>query len=364
MRYASILIVLTEQCHVGCQHCGYIGSKRDDEVEPPELERWIEQIVDYGVPEIIFTGGEAFERYEILACGVKRARECGVPSSVFTSSFWATSVKQARTVLAGLDGLKHIYFSTDIYHQKRVPFSHVRNAIDAAIDLGIPTLSLNITYATEADRSFIASQYGDYGGRIAIHADRVIPNPKFSPKVLAGQDPLVSLAPEMYSTKCWLGTPLVDPNGDLFACHIGKAAAHRDMTKLPYFLGNLRRNSFAEIMARSERRADYQYLRTHGPKGVAEMAQDSPELLEHLPGQEFTTACDMCMCVLKSHKGAESLSAYAEKHQEGIDIRLTLSLQEQPILGNWISQPLQQPLVHISNAQKPVSPLVTGDTSP
>jgi MoaA/NifB/PqqE/SkfB family radical SAM enzyme len=351
MRYASILIVLTEQCHVGCAHCGYIGSRRDGEVESEELERWIEQIVDYGVPEIIFTGGEAFERYEILARGVKRARECGVPSSVFTSSFWATSVEQARTLLSGLDGLKHIYFSTDTYHQDRVPFSHVRNAIDAAISLDIPTLSLNITYASEADRSSIAAHYQDYGDRIAIHGDRVIPNPKFSPKVLARQDPLVALTAEKYSTTCWLGTPLVDPNGDLFACHIGKAAAHRDMTKLPYFLGNLRNNSFAEIMSRSKRRVDYQYLRTHGPQGVAEMAQNSPELLEQLPGREFTTACDMCMCVLKSPKGAESLSAYAEKQQEKIDIRLTFSLEEQPVLGEWISQPLQSPLVHISNAK-------------
>lgn len=331
MRFDSILIVLTEVCHVGCAHCGYIGSKRDREVEAPELENWIDQMVAYGIPEIIFTGGEAFERYDILASGVRRARECGTRISLFTSSFWATSREEAKRNWQGLQGLTKVYLSTDLYHQKRVPFEYVRNAVDAAIEVGIPQISLNITYATEADRAYVASQYADYGDRVEFYAERVIPNPKFSPRVLAGQDPLQGLDPTKYLSRCWLGTPLVDPKGDLFACHIGKAAAHGDFTKSPYFLGNLREVSFKEIMDGSERRSDYQYLRTHGPAGVAEMARNSPKVLEHLSRTEYTTACDMCMCVLSSPKGAESLAEYTSKRDEQIDVRLALLLGEQPV---------------------------------
>jgi hypothetical protein len=330
MRFESILIVLTEQCHVGCQHCGYIGSKRDGEVEPFELVSWIDQMIDYGIPEIIFTGGEAFERFDILACGVKRSRERGARISVFTSSYWATSFDKAKATLQELAGLTHVYLSTDVYHQKRVPIANVRHAIDAAIDLGIPLINLNITYATEADRAAIAAEYADYGNRVIIYADRVIPNPNFSAKVLAGQDPLHGLAPHNYSTKCWLGTPLVNPNGDLFSCHVGKAAAHGDLSKVPYFLGNLRKLSFGQIMGQSEARPDYQYLRTRGPNGVAEMAKNSPELLHVLPRRDFTTACDMCMCVLSSPKGAEALAQYAEKRKGEIDVRLAFGLGEAP----------------------------------
>ncbi len=348
MRFESILIVLTEQCHVGCQHCGYIGSKRDGEVEPPELESWIEQMIAYGIPEIIFTGGEAFERYEILACGVKRAHECGARISVFTSSYWATSLEQAKTILQGLDGLTHMYLSTDIYHQRRVPFEYVRNAIDASISLGIPLINLNITYATESDRASIAAKYADYGDRVIIYADRVIPNPNFSAKVLAGQDPLHGLAPHNYSNKCWLGTPLVNPNGDLFTCHVGKAAAHGDLTKVPYFLGNLRQQSFDQIMRQSEVRPDYQYLRTRGPNGVAEMAVNSPELLQILPRRDFTTACDMCMCTLTSPKGPESLVKYAEKQKDEIDVRLAFGLGEGPV---FIQSDLPIQVQPVSNAR-------------
>ena len=330
MRFDSMLIVLTEECHVGCQHCGYIGSKREREIDSSELESWIEQIIGYGFPEIIFTGGEAFERYELLACGVKRTRDCGARCSVFTSSYWATSFDQAKEVLQGLNGLTHIYLSTDIYHQKRVPIENVRHAIDAAIELGIPRINLNITYANDADRVFIASQYANYGKRVEIYAERVIPNPNFSVRLLAAQDPLSGLAPGNYASSCWLGTPLVDPNGDLFACHLGKMAAHTDPTRVPYFLGNLRKTEFRQIMMRSGARPDYQYLRTHGPRGVAEMAQANQELLKVLPRREFTTACDMCMGVLTSPGAPHALSDYAAARTEEIDLRLVLSLGESP----------------------------------
>jgi hypothetical protein len=348
MRFDSILIVVTEVCHVGCAHCGYIGSKRNREVESPELESWIEQIAAYGIPEIIFTGGEAFERYDILAGGVKRARACGARISVFTSGYWATSRDEARKKLHGLEGLTRIYLSTDLYHQKRIPFAHVRNAVEAAIEMDIPRISLNITYANEADRAYVTAQYEDFGSRIEFYCERIIPNLKFAARILNGQDPLRSLNPGNYLSKCWLGTPLVDPKGDLFACHIGKAAAHGNFPVSPYFLGNLRQASFKQIMDGSQRRPDYQYLRTHGPAGVAEMAQNSPKLLEHLSRTEYTTACDMCMCVLSSPKGAASLDEYAEKRTLEIDVRLALLLGEEPVTGQAVESVRKPPLASVS----------------
>jgi len=331
MHFTFILVVLTEQCHVGCQHCGYIGSKRDGEVEAPELENWLDQFRQYGIPEVIFTGGEAFERYELLCRGVERARTNGLRSGVFTSAFWATSQEKARQTLRELSGLARLHISTDVYHQKRIPPAYVRHAIDAALELGIANIRLAITYATGQDKNNISSQFSDYGNRITIYADRVIPNPKFSPRVLAGQDRLVELSPKSYSRNCWIGTPLVDPSGEIFACHIGKAAAHRDLTKLPFYVGNLRSSSFATIMKQAQERPDYQFLRTHGPRGVAEMACQTPSLLESLPRREFTTACDMCMSILKSEKGADSLRAYAADKRDTINTVLAFRMAEQPL---------------------------------
>ncbi len=333
MKFNSVLMVLTEACHVGCQHCGYRGSPRNREMTPVEVVAWIDQILGYGVPEIIFTGGEPFERRDLLEPGVARTREWNARSSVFTSSFWASSFGEACRVLSRLSGLTTLYLSTDIYHQQQVPLQHVRNAIDAAIELGVRNISLNITYATEADRRHIASQYSDYRERIHVYADRVIPLPdaQASIRLLRGQDSLRELAPHAYAVRCWLGTPLVNPNGDVASCHIGKAGSRRDLRDLPYFLGNLRELTFTEIMERSESRTDYQYLRTHGPRGVAQMAADMPEVLRALPRRDFTTECDMCWSVLETPEGARSLKVYSASKVDRIDARRAMVLGERPI---------------------------------
>jgi hypothetical protein len=212
-----------------------------------------------------------------------------------------------------------------------VPVSNVRNAIDAALELGIPYVRLEITYATEFDHILIASYYEDYGDKISMHADRVIPTAKFSPRVLQGQDPLLNYAPSNYGHTCWLGTPLINPNGDVFACHIGKAGAHRDLSSLPYYLGNLREDSVLSVMDRATRRLDYQFLRTHGPKGVAAMVTENQAIFSVLQNQNFTTACDMCMCTLKSDEGTQFLPVYAAQHEDDINARLVLALGEQLI---------------------------------
>lgn len=127
LKFKSVLISVTEACHVGCAHCGFIGSVRDRESDPDELACWVTQACAYGAPVVIFTGGEPFERLECLSKGVAAARSHGIPSAVFTSSYWAKSTQIARETLSQLEGLKHLYLSSDVYHQRRVPYQNVYN---------------------------------------------------------------------------------------------------------------------------------------------------------------------------------------------------------------------------------------------
>src|SRR5437667_11837073 len=95
-RFNSVLVSVTERCHVGCAHCGFIGSVREREPEPQEMANWVSQACEYGTPKIIFTGGEPFERLDCLVGGVGAAKKAGTPAAVFTSSFWASCADSAR----------------------------------------------------------------------------------------------------------------------------------------------------------------------------------------------------------------------------------------------------------------------------
>lgn len=308
MRFGSILVSVTEGCHVGCAHCGFIGSARDRESNPDEMSDWVRQACDYSIGEIIFTGGEAFECFDVLAAGVAAAQSRDVPSAVFTSSFWGKSFDAALTKLRQLPGLKRLYLSTDVYHQERVPIYRVRNVIEAALYLGIPKIALVITFANELDRRTIRAEYEGYGDRLYYVEDRVIPTKSMTLQALANNAPLLGTAPGDYKCTCHIQTPIINPNGDIFTCHVGKAAAHRDLHELPYWLGTLRKDSFQAIMDRAERRWDYQFLRTHGPRGITQLFERNPELARSIGRSKFTQGCDMCFAVLLHPEGRATLA--------------------------------------------------------
>jgi hypothetical protein len=330
--FSSILVSVTEGCHVGCAHCGFIGSSRDRDTDVAELRDWVSQSCRYGIPAIIFTGGEPFERYESLREGIWAADDHGVPSAVFTSSFWAHSVDTAHIGLRELRGLRHLYLSTDRYHQVRVPYEHVHNVIAAADLLSIPEITLCITYANDEDRQGVRSQYARYGDRVRFYESRVIPT-AFIKKALRNEDPPLPVSEEDFGGSCWLKTPIINPNGDIFTCHAGKVGAHGNMEDLPYWLGNLRRSSFDEIMIAARRNVEYQYLRTHGPRGVARLFREYPELAAAVGRSAFTGPCDMCFSVLSTPEGAKCLSEYAHRPDvlTHINVRLALQHGEPPL---------------------------------
>ncbi|HXT69379.1 MAG TPA: radical SAM protein [Vicinamibacterales bacterium] len=332
-RFRSILVSVTEVCHVGCAHCGFIGAVRERESDPDELADWVDQTCAYGVGLIIFTGGESFERLECLVRGVAMAESHGTPAAVFTSSFWGTSLDAARSTLRQLPGLKHLYLSSDPYHQRNVPYQYVYNVIDAAIELGIPKITITITYSNDEEHAEVRSRYAQYGDRLRYGGGRVIPNPYFSKKVLLRQGPLRAPKASEYRCDCEIGTPIVNPNGDLFSCHTGKAAAHRDLRHLPYYLGNLREHSFADLMATAGARPDYQFLRTHGAHGVAALFEHEPGLIDAVGRDGFTTECDMCFSTLSTPAGRAALARHVARPEvrDAIDMRLALIGGEDPL---------------------------------
>jgi len=296
------------------------------------MNSWVRQACEYGIPMMIFTGGEPFERFDVLAGGVAAGAEFGVDIGIFTSSYWATSPAVARSVLAKLPGVTWMYLSTDVFHQRSVPYQNVYNAIDASLASGIKHIILCITYTNTEELRQVKDRYAHYEGRVSFHEDRVIPTP-YVRKILGHQAPLTPPSPERYGRMSYLLTPLVNPNGDPMSCHIGNVGAHRDAEELPYWLGNLREQTFKEIVASARRRWDYQFLRTHGPRGVAQLLADDPALLQTVGQGGFVNGCNLCMSVLGKPEGRAALRDRVSlpSVQEEIDTWLAVAWREKPV---------------------------------
>src|ERR1044072_5655533 len=98
MRFNAILFNIVEQCNIRCRHCGYADSVRAAVSTDDELCDWVAQAVDYGIPKIIFTGGEPFIRFNLLKRAVQTAYLRGGGSGIFTNSLWGKTVEEARGV--------------------------------------------------------------------------------------------------------------------------------------------------------------------------------------------------------------------------------------------------------------------------
>lgn len=308
MYYTSILVSITEVCTVGCRHCGFTGAVRERQASSDEIARWVAQACEYGIPEIIFTGGEPFQRFQLLKAGVKAAatHKPRPQIGVFTSSFWGKNPDAVDKLLRQLDGLSHLYLSTDIFHQERVPPQFVMNVIEGGIIRGIPDISLCITIADDREETQIRSLYSRFEGRVMVNVDRVIPTPFIDTARPPGHHP----TPENFKRRCFLQTPLINPNGDLCSCHIGKVGAHQSLTDHAYYLGNLRKRSFQQIMSEANDNYEYQFLRAFGPQGVARLVTKSDSLWRRFGDRTFSNGCDLCSKVLLTKEGKQTLSEH------------------------------------------------------
>src|SRR5262249_55844244 len=132
---------------------------------------------------------------------------------------------------------------------------------------------------------------------------RVIPTQFIAIGPTPGHEP----RPENFASTCFLETPLINPNGDVSACHAGKAGAFGNFNELAYYLGNLHEKSFAEVMADAAGNGEYQFLRAYGPQGVARILAETPEVKALFGGKTFTNGCDLCFKVLRSRAGRARL---------------------------------------------------------
>ena len=138
----NVGLLLTYHCQASCAHCILrAGPDRHEEVRLEDARDWIRQIAAYRdgyVYVLSLTGGEPFSNLKLLRSVMEFAADNKLYISVVTNGFWATDQNKAKQLLKSLPEICFISISTDLYHQKFVPFENVKNAMIAAKECGIP----------------------------------------------------------------------------------------------------------------------------------------------------------------------------------------------------------------------------------
>ena len=141
VRLEGIHFLVTYRCTYACDHCFVWGSPDAGETMTlAQLTRVIDQAAECGVGAVYFEGGEPTLAYPIVLAAAKHARECGLAFGLVSNCFWATSPEDARVWLEPFVelGIADLSFSSYAYFVEDADEEHLRNAVLAATDLGLP----------------------------------------------------------------------------------------------------------------------------------------------------------------------------------------------------------------------------------
>jgi organic radical activating enzyme len=298
----NIGLMMTYRCQASCSHCVVeAGPHRTEEISLNEAFDWIDQIVRYRdgyIKALSLTGGEPFDCFDKLKAVARHGAEQGLIITTITNGFWAKSPNEATKLLGEVAGLKMIGVSADHHHQSFIPFERVRNVVTAARNCGLP---YRIIVTTEDETS---QEYKDFRARI----DEISPpeNIQLTTTFLAGRatDKIDKSAQRTSKTPCQskcgaAGAPVLFPDGRVIAC-IGALIALP--TKHPLVLGNVRQNTLADILDKSETNTILHGLRVWGPGKLVSWIKDSYGDAD-LPDQFIDNAiCDPCYKIMSSKK--------------------------------------------------------------
>lgn len=179
---ACIILIFT--CNAMCDECCFeCGPKNPFTLTEEEIINAIDRISEIpSINYIIWTGGEAFLKYDLLLMGIKYAKQKGIYSRVVSNGYWVANNETAKNKLIPLinSGLTELNVSTGDSHQAYVPINRVLNAATCAADLGI----ISLISVEESDKSVFSiddingnQQYLDFM-RTSNHSDllKIIPS--------------------------------------------------------------------------------------------------------------------------------------------------------------------------------------------
>lgn len=269
----NIGLLVTMKCQVACPHCIIeAGPQRSEAMRLDEAFDWIEQIAVYRrghIRVLSLTGGEPFFDLRTLQDISDYANELGLFVSAVTNAYWAASPERALRVLRSVPALRMIQISTDVYHQKNIPFERVRYAADAARACDIPfTVAVCTDNALDPGYLQILEQLQGVVAPEGIYTAITFPAGRALQRAGGGNYETTSEPPV---TACGAGSaPIVFPDGRVIAC-IGPIIDLE--TPHPLVLGNLREEPLEVILDRAETNPILHAIRLWGPKRLIEMYQ-------------------------------------------------------------------------------------------
>ncbi len=293
--------ILTDHCTGRCRHCSAgerVAHPRGTHVPKEAAVRAVRELADmYDMQSVMTFGGEPL-LYPEVACAIHCvAKECGIPKrQIITNGFFSRDENRICEVAQSLAdaGVNDLLLSVDGFHQETIPLETVRQFALAVKAAGIekarfsPAWVVNEGFdcpentrtrqvlAALADTGLPVHEGNDIfmAGNAVKHMSHYYPPAQLNMADSCGSMPYTEPLTNQSSLS-------IEPNGDVTVC--------------AFVIGNVGRESMADIVARYDPFAD---------EGMRAAAQGVPGLLALAEKRGVTvdlsrcySVCDLCRMV-------------------------------------------------------------------
>jgi MoaA/NifB/PqqE/SkfB family radical SAM enzyme len=310
-RAREIALMFARTCNIACRHCGIESSPRNkSRMTLEDAKRYLVEaaaIPHFG--KVTFTGGEPFLFQDEHAALLALCKSFGLETRMVTNGFWARKLDRGLAVLGRMRdaGLTELNFSADKFHLEYMDAAVLRNGLECARRLGFPRIISFVTNADTPPLDLFSEMYGvPRETLVDLHSivwsrDWLEDNKEDHVFVYAGgliglgraaqhpeelrHFPVDSFPKEPCGEV--LNKPVIYPDGDFQACC---CAGGKIRT---FTVGNLKRESLADLYEKMEGRAQYRFINHYGPRDlfeiIARARPDRPRQACH------TSICEVCV---------------------------------------------------------------------
>ncbi len=312
---SNIGLMLTFKCTVACPHCIVeAGPRRTEEMNLDHSLRWLEEARLYRdgyIRGLALTGGEPFYNLERLVQLAERGGKLGFMLSVVTNGFWATSPEVALKTLSRLPAIRMVCLSTDVYHQRAIPFANVKNAIEAARTLGL-IYSVAVCTDNKADPAYqkILTDLAAIGAADNVRTATTFPVGR-AQKTLRHATYHTSSEPT--EAACFTASsPIIFPDGKVIAC-IGPLLTLPP--EHPMYLGNVYQEPLPDILNRAEVNPLLHLIRVWGPHKMVSLLREYG-FGDLLPLSYISQCiCDVCYELLSDQRIVSALTGILQDQE-------------------------------------------------
>jgi hypothetical protein len=320
----ELVFSVTNMCPARCKDCPIVHENKPPyALTAEDMIKIIEEILPWHtVKLIVFTGGEPFLFVEEIKKTIAFAATNHILTRIVTNAYWATSKSKALEILGELKnaGLTELNFSCDDYHQEYISLENIKNANEAAIEIGIPAL---LAMRTVPNGKITPEYLSDYLGEKLQEFKRGEKNNPKNNVYLNG----INIPIKSHDMVCdgefesgWKGPcPLVlskmiiSPDKYLEICCGIASSSIED-----FRIGSLQESSLLQLLEKGNEDLITNWLALEGPSSILEFVHSKDPRID-LPVR-YANRCHLCDELFTRSDVRNTLLKYAFEKVETISI--------------------------------------------